>query len=99
MVEPERKLLKSHQIPSAKATSENSETSGGVTEGGDDYFIYKVGNYGNWSKKKTTLQKWLHNCEVQVMRIQGKKTKGEKVPSVSGWVGRDTQDWGTCSGE
>lgn len=47
MVEPERKLLKSHQIPSAKATSENSETSGGVTEGGDDYFIYKVGNYGN----------------------------------------------------
>ena len=47
MVEPERKLLKSHQIPSVKATSENSETSGGVTEGGDDYFIYKVGNYGN----------------------------------------------------
>lgn len=61
MVEPERKLLKSHQIPSAKATSENSETSGGVTEGGDDYFIYKVGNYGNWSKRKTTQQEWLHN--------------------------------------
>lgn len=23
---------------------------------GVDYFIYKVGNYGNWSKKKTSLQ-------------------------------------------
>lgn len=28
-----KETIKNHQIPSAKATSENSETSGGVTEG------------------------------------------------------------------
>lgn len=40
VVEPERKLLKRHQIPSAKATSENSETSGGEIKGGEWWLFY-----------------------------------------------------------